>query len=452
MNTPLHFLKLIIFVSTIVVVGRALLSLISLNKTMPVKSIPNLPASFLLGSTAITLTALPLSIAGIATSLWTFWLTAGVIMAIALWRIRQTPHATDGMHERNACAWSWLEISFFALLAALLVCNYLFAITQPDYDIDMVAHILMKSKILTDSTYRDAIYLRDPVFALVHGNYPPLPVFLYSFMFLFGLEGTGDFQAINYFILFMLGLTLHSTLRKHIPVWQSLLWTFIFLSTREFIRNQYIMSSNDILLSLALLTITLIFLNTDKKDSPLQTPLFAILAVAALLIKSDALPFIAILLTAMSVQARRFPTRTILIILAVTGPWLIFRTMLPDPGEGGEHAIKNITNMLSLTNLPLALKACWQAVSSGWHGFFLIGALSWPFLLHQGRVGTIALTTAAVFVIYTIVIWIMIPQAPSYVPGFLRLISHIYPIVFLLTVLSLYPTQEKLHTNRSPHL
>jgi hypothetical protein len=364
----------------------------------------------------------------------------GIVGGAAVLFKRKPEHGTS-------LPWTWYEFIALSFFALLLTANFLMISSYPQFDIDMIGHILMKAKILSDSSYAGAVYFHDPAFATAHNNYPPLTVFLHSFMFLLGLNSIADYHALNYITLFLISLAMHTALRSRIGILQSLAWSFILISTADYLQSPFLVSSTDIYFSLAVLLTSLTFLNTKPGTNIRENTLFSLLCACTLLIKNDAVLFIGLITLGLWIKGRRFPVQHLLIMAVLAGPWMIYRMTLPDPGAGAELMLKHLGSSLLPQNLPRLFQDISSVLTQGLNRIFLISLFAWPLLFRHKNLrllmGCVILTVIA----YTLLVWGAIPLAvKDDAVGLLRLWSQVYPLALFITALSLNsPAKQDQH-------
>ena len=389
----------------------------------------------MLGSGALCILVLPLSILGVKTQPWMLLIAGGIVGGAAVLFKRKPGYGTS-------IPWAWYEFVALGVFAVFLTANFLMISAYPQFDIDMIGHILMKAKVLSDSSY---VYFHDPVFATAHNNYPPLTVFLHSFMFLLGLNSIADYHALNYTALFLLGLTLHTALRTRIGILQSLAWCFILISTADYLQSPFLVSSTDIYFSLAILLTALAFLNTKPESNAYENTLFSLLCACTLLIKNDAVLFIGLITLGLWIKDRRFPARHLLIMAVLTGPWMIYRMTLPDPGAGAELMLKHLGSSLLPQNLPRLFQDISGVLTQGLNRIFLISLFAWPLLFRQKELRILMACILLTIFAYTLLVWGAIPlAAKDDAVGLLRLWSQVYPLALFITAMS-------LNTMTKPH-
>ena len=430
MNPAIHILIFILFISGLLGAGRLILNMLTPARRRK-HTLDELPLAFILGAAAVSIITLPLSIAGITTQLWMLLVIAGTILIAR----KMFPSKHERKNDLSLFPYELIALGAFAFL---LLMNFLITITTPQFDIDMIGHILMKAQIVAGGSYANAVYLHDPVFATANNNYPPLTVFLHAFMILLGLNTTADYQAVNYILVFFLGLTLHATLRTRIHAAQSLAWCFVLISTGEYLNSQFLISSTDILLALAILVIARTFLDNNEDAGHSHNILIAVLCACALLIKNDAIIFTGLITAGLWIRQRRFPGRHLLIMTGLLGPWLIYRTTLPDPATGSEHMLKHIQDYLLPANIPYLIQTITSVLTRNLYGIFLILPVVCLFLRKNKDVQILTACVMITLLAYIIMIWGMIPLGIKYeTPGLMRLWSQVYPLTLLITALTL---------------
>jgi len=431
MNLMLHTLTFILYLAYILFLGRMLLRIIAPPQRTH-NIIEWIPTAFMLGSGALCILVLPLSILNIKTQLWMLLIVGGIVVGAA---------AIFRREEKNSpfIPWDTYEFLAFGVFALLLTANFLMVSAYPQFDIDMIGHILMKAKIMSDSSYAGAAYFQDPVFASAHNNYPPLTVFLHSFMFLLGLNAVADYQALNYIAILFLALTLHTALRSRIGSLQSLLWSFILISTGEYLKTQFLISSTDIYFSLAIFLAALAFLNTKPDSRSGENMLFSVLCACTLLIKNDAIIFIGLITLGLWLKDRRFPSRHLLIMAILAGPWMIYRMTLPDPDAGAEFMLKHLSAYLLPQNLPHLLQVVVNILTQALNLIFLISLCTWPLVFHRKDLRILMACIFLTLLAYIILVWGAIPLSfNDEAPGLMRLWSQFYPLILFISALSLH--------------
>jgi hypothetical protein len=426
----LHAITFLLFLTFIIGLGRAILFLIDADKSRE-DFTGWMPAAFLFGAAAITLTSLPLSMLGIKTQGWMLIIPA-VITATMSVRSPRTAAVQSST--------PFIEIIMFGAFMLLLTTNFLVAITYPYFDIDMIGHIMMKGKIIADSSYATAFYFHDPVFASASNNYPPLTVFLQGFMIQLGLGGIADYQAINYFIVLLMAMAFYNALTPYTGKAQAFAWCFILISTAEYLRNQFIMSSTDVFVALAILLITKTFLTLTPRASAPQCNLFSLLCVSGLLIKNDAALFIGLITLCLWIKDQRFPFRHISIIVLMLAPWLLYRSGLPNLDIGPEYMVKHFFSCLSTSHLPMLYETIMITLTKHLYLLFLFLPIAWALLIRGKNLNLIMLSISISSVSYIIIVWgiISLGMGPA-VPQLMRIFTHIYPPLLMLIAIGLNP-------------
>jgi hypothetical protein len=430
MTITLHIITFLLFLAFITGLGRAILFLIDTDKSRE-DFTGWMPASFLLGGSAITLTSLPLSMMGIKTQWWMLIIPAVITAAMSVKKNR-----TAANQPRTP----FIEIIMFSIFTLLLTTNFMIAITYPYFDIDMIGHIMMKGKIIADSSYASAFYFHDPIFASASNNYPPLTVFLQGFMIQLGLGGIADYQAINYFIVLLMAMTLYNALTPYTGKAQAFAWCFILISTAEYLCNQFIMSSTDVFVALAILLIAKTFLTVTPRASTPQCDLFSLLCVSGLLIKNDAVLFIGLITICLWIKDQRFPFRHIGIMALILAPWLLYRNGLPNLDIGPEYMVKHFFSCLPTSLLPILYKTIMTTITKHLYLLFLFLPIIWALLIRGKNLNLIMLCISISAVAYIIIVWgiTSLGMGPA-VPQLMRIFMHIYPPLLMLLAIGLNP-------------
>lgn len=389
--------------------------------------------SCLTGAALMSLLAWPLSAIEIAVGPW----IAGVVILIAV----LSRFIPVDQKQTAAPQWTLYETVFFSLGGLLLLGNFAIAAAFPQFEIDLVGHILMKSKILADDTYGAAFYFHDPMFASAHGRYPPLSVFLFSVPMQLGVTSVTAFLAVSYAIIFLTGLILHEALRHWIPRWQSLAWVFVFYSTEQFLGAQYLISSTDVLLGLALLLAGLCLIRPADHESTWQ-PVFALCLSLALLIKTEAIVIVTLMMAATGIREKRWPWKELLFISMIAGPWHLYRLTLPQPGNGGEYALENLSRIFQWGTLEDMTRTAWDILNKRWNHIFLALPFLCLFLKKVPGARSLWAVVLLTVVSYFVMIWAIIPITPGYSTGFLRLLVHVYPLAIVLAATALAKTLD----------
>jgi hypothetical protein len=444
------FLKILsvsmLFIALISGLGFLALSLVRkalhMNGGDRLLSFNDWPAAFTLGGLFHCLLAFALSALGVMSAAWHFFalfmvfLAANAIIPAAA-SIQNTERSPTPADKRP---WiNHLPAITFTIMAFFFTANCLLTMTFPQFDIDMVAHILMRSKVLTDSTFMDAFFFHDPVFANVHANYPPLAAFLFNLMFNIGINDIGGYNLTNYVVVFLCAIALNAFFKEQgILALQRSLWTTIFLSTGEFIGSQFIMSSTDILLSLAILLSTIALIKCLQKNSAQDSLMFSFFTAAALLIKTDGIMFAVLATGILGFRRPRALTKHLVLLAVIIGPWYLFRLTLPDPVTGPESVLRgfHVTNLIPTASM--ALKTAAQVMARHWYAMFLI---VWPVLIlarknRRDIFLPLAILIGGMMAAYGFSMWSYIGKIPSFQSTFLRLLVHTYPLAVLAVALA----------------
>ncbi len=440
----------LLFIGSVSCLGFLVLSsirkLVHPHAPLALVSLGSWPDAFMAGAAAYTCLAFPISLLGLHISGWYFFLLcAGLMILESRHNVRQeqiTPLVNPGRP-------SWLSLApaaAFIAGAGVLGINYLLMTAFPQFDIDMIAHILIKSKILTDSSYNNAFFFRDTVFANVHTNYPPLPTFLFNLMFNFGLHETSSYILTNFFITLFIAISLNTFLEKHrLPPLQRSFWIMITLFTSDIIHSQFIMSSIDLPLSLTILLASLALIRTIESDDPWDQTLFSLWTGVALLIKLDALIFFGLSTLILIVYRPGFLVRHLLIITTIAGPWYLFIHSLPTPVSCGEDPFfKTISLSTLTTSAPMAFQTAFDVVLHHWNALFLI-VIPATFIL-LWRTGykwlPLIIILGGLTGAYGFAMWSYIGAIDAYRNTFFRLLIHVYPLAIALTALACANTRK----------
>lgn len=442
----IHFLRTIIFLCSVCALGLQIYLFIGFlckaDKEKRAIGIKELPLFFILGSGVYAFCAMFLSISGIKSNLSHFWL-----LFAALSLINIVLYFKKGEIDYRAVILNPRPIAFVFLgILTLLTLNLILAMAFPQFDIDMLGHILGKAKLLTTDTYKDSVFIHDPLFANLHSRYPPFVPMVFNLMFLFGADTIACYQIVNYFILLLLGISVYGYLKKRLPLWQGILWFFILLSTKEYLYSQYIIDSTDVLLSLIFLLVILWLKEIYEKKDTFSLTILAVLTGLATLIKNEGIPFSIIVGLTFALVLRKKFARYLLIYFILTLPWIFYRQTLPlSSSPNSESLIRSAAILTSLGNFKYALALCVKILSQSWNLLFVIWIPSFLILLtsrYRKEALFCSFLTAAMLLLYIIIISVHVDRAVTYDKGFLRVLSHLYPIVFILAALATYTLQE----------
>ena len=146
------------------------------------------PLYFVLGALGYTVYGSLLSINGVMLSVFSFIVFASIVLVVVLglYRLR----VKKIFKCKFSCFGKVTKSDFilwivFVGIVGLVVSKMLQRMAFPSFDIDLFGHLLSKAKIFLFTTYKDAFFLHDPLFANLHSNYPPLFGIFYNLLFLF---------------------------------------------------------------------------------------------------------------------------------------------------------------------------------------------------------------------------------------------------------------------------
>jgi hypothetical protein len=246
------FIGVFIFIAAVCFLGflvQAVIASLCKNTDRAKVGLRHLSLFFALGAGSYTFWELFFSFSGLKSQITHFLALCFVLLLINftfhLKRLKTLFLPRFGLGRvKPLVALSW------GIILLLCLASLLMAMAFPQFDIDLLGHILIKAKVLTSDTYKTSVFFHHPLFANLHSRYPPFGAIFYNLLFLFRGKTLACYQIVNYFIFFLLGLSIYLYLKDRIPTWQNMAWLFIFFSTRAYISSQFIMDSTDITLSL----------------------------------------------------------------------------------------------------------------------------------------------------------------------------------------------------------
>ncbi|MFH1678358.1 MAG: hypothetical protein ABH914_01925 [Candidatus Omnitrophota bacterium] len=452
------FLASILFIFCIIVYGF-LVDLILIGFSNPGKrpfaiimpSFSKLPLYFALGAALYTFWATLLSINGIKLTLLKFFISVILLMLFniflygpSFWKNRRP----DKMLYRISAikAADWFVIMIVSMIVILCILKMLTQMAFPSFGIDLLGHLLSKAKILLYSTYKDSFFLHDPLFANLHSNYPPMFGIFYNLLFLFvGGALNSCYHIVHIFILFSIGYAIYIFLSQRISKVQAVIWFFIFISAKIYMAR--LMDGADVFLSLFFLLAACEFYRFLDTGRIYHVLTFAILSAGGVLLKNEGLIFAALAAIMILLYPRQelckkkfYKAIFLLILAALTVPWLFYRFTLPAPDETHENLLMNFNLVSSLPYLPSTTAAFVKLLFSWfWHGIFIL----WPaaFVLFfkqkaQSRMLSLSLLAFGQLASYLLIFWACYGKMiQDHIGGIARLMAHCYPIA-LITVAS----------------
>ena len=130
----------------------------------------------------------------------------------------------------------------------------------------------------------------------------------------------------------------------------------------------------------------------------------------------------------------------LLIWLAIAIPWLIYRRTIPEYCSTPEVLIKTVNITKIFQQIKYAFNGIFPLLIKWWNFAFVLWIPS-LFVLLKGRhrkEGIIfSLISSILFFLYFMVIAFIIDRAVKCEIGFRRILSHIYPMVFICVVLAI---------------
>jgi len=434
------FIKTLVFLCSICLLGffaNEVIAYICGNKNKYRVGLFGLPLFFMLGAGAYTFYEMFFSMSGIKSSIANFILLLAVFFLINIvFCFRHKEPMRCFSLPRKAI----LPAIIILIILIPLVINLLMAMAFPGFEIDMMAHFLFKAKLFTAETYRSSIFVHDALFENMQSRYPPLVAMFYNLLFLFGGNTVSSYQIVNYFILFLLGLcVLGYFINKGFPLWLSITCFFIFIYTIEF-SFQYIIDTNDVLLSLGfLLSVIWLFKFQERRDT-YSLALCAVLTGIGMLIKKEALVFSLIMVFILFwLNKKRLPIY-ILIWSLIAVPWLIYRRTIPEHCTTPEFLIKtmNITNIIG--HIRYESCAIFPLIIKWWNSVFVLWIILFSILLkskYKKEIIMFSLISIVIFFVYFIVIACIMDRVIKFELISRRILSHIYPMVFICVALGI---------------
>jgi hypothetical protein len=501
------FIGVFIFIAAVCFLGflvQAVIASLCKNTDRAKVGLRHLSLFFALGAGSYTFWELFFSFSGLKSQITHFLALCFVLLLINftfhLKRLKTLFLPRFGLGRvKPLVALSW------GIILLLCLASLLMAMAFPQFDIDLLGHILIKAKVLTSDTYKTSVFFH-PLFANLHSRYPPFGAIFYNLLFLFRGKTLACYQIVNYFIFFLLGLSIYLYLKDRIPTWQNMAWLFIFFSTRAYISSQFIMDSTDITLSLYFL-LAVFFIPTlqnrnlettergdvsvgtasdaslgtgwhsapkgglnrgsgfdaprgsilelrKDKDSYNLTMLMMLLGFSTL-VKNEALVFSVIAMVMAFWLGKKMALRYIWIWLLIALPWLFYRYSLPDVILSPELLIKGINAIPSLCDISVALQLVFGVLINQWNAAFMLLFPALAILAMTRDYKKVAAVFFSVIVslifIYALVIWLHIGRADSFERnGFFRILSHVYPMAIICLALAsakLLPQKKRIASN-----
>jgi len=363
----------------------------------------------------------------------------GLLFAICIWK-RQPP-VPFAMSRRSSLASCLLVLVPIALTFFTLVDGAATILDHPQVDQDMVAHILIKGKIIAHEGLWDSPYFNDPEFANMHSRYPLFAAVIYGSFFQWGPGNFASYLFTNYLVVGGIAAALYSWLRNSTSPFIAALWTTIYITAPDFIYSEFIMSSLDIMLAAAFFCAARHFYEWEISGDNRQLCLAAVFAGAAMLIKDDALIFsLALLSVAALSGARRALWSPTLIWLAIALPWMIVSRRFPDAASGPLSVVASSSLSASLPNLAHALRGIKDNMIYTWHGVFMIAPVVLILSLFRKRnLGITRLLTAILLTLfaYCVIIWLYVGKVDEFLQTFFRLLLPMYPVTLACIAVAL---------------
>lgn len=438
----IHFVQTIAFLGAVSLSGILVYLAIcrfSKDRKEVILNFSQLGLMFILGGGAYTFFEMGLSILGVKSSLWHFGLLTVLVAAAngVLYLGGQRPEIKVGIFLRGRQA--GMERLVIAIVVIALCGNLLLAMALPRFDIDLVAHILMKAKLFTTDTYKSSVFLHDAVFANVQSRYPPFVGMVYNLLFLFGGHTVSCYQIVNYFIFLMLALSVYTFLKARLPLWQARAWLLVFISTASYISTQFILDSTDVLFSLSLLLAVFSLLEFSQTGSRFSLLMLAVLAGMSTLIKNEGLFFSLVVLALVVWQGRAAVWRNLAPFLIIAAPWTCYRFTLPNPLTGPDQILATANIFGSLRFLPQALLTAGNILLEKWNAVFVLWLATAALLLksrYRKECIVFSVVSGALLLAYLVMTWLYIGRIPSYANTFFRVLGHIYPMAFICVALA----------------
>ena len=404
-------------------------------------SISGFPNFFLMGTGIYTAFELFFSMLNIPAALSHFWLLFFIFSTLNFWLYTQkgnlTPYSFSFSWKNKYFILSTLSFLFISfLLSVKLILNMSF----PEFDIDLIAHLLMKAKALHLDTYASALYFHDPAFSGMHARYPPWIGMTLNLMMLFGGEGIACYQIINHFIFFAIGWSLFNFLKQYISIPLCCASFFIFISTREFLSSQFIIDSLDVTLSLGFLLTSIDIINSFKDPHPSNLYEAGLYAGICALIKNEGLVFFILSFGLLFIYHRKKAVAFAGAAAAIALPWWLYSFHLTDLSTRPENFAQLQFFMQSITTfIPMTLIA-FKTFLLKWNGVFLLIVFAF-FMLRKSKfkleVNIFSFMTISMIAIYFIMVWPQIGRTSMFQNTFSRIIGHVYPMAFICVWLAL---------------
>ena len=420
------------------------------------------PLYFALGAAVYTVPAMFLSINGVQLSV--MWFLALVVLVLVLnvcvWGgALLKPRAATGIpfrerpsRSRNGIFSGIFVFAVIAAIAVLVAWKTAMKVAVPSFGIDLMAHLLIKAKILLHTTIKDSIFFHDPVFAHMHVKYPPMFAVFYNLLFLFiGGAFNGYYHVVNGFILFLTGYAVYGFLAERIPRPQAALWFFIFVSAWYYMGSN-LMEGSDLFLSLFFLVAAVELLRFVTGGRLYNLLTCAVTAAGGALMKNEGLMFAAFILFILAAcrafspggmrRAVREASLFLVVVAVMVLPWLVYRTGLPEAGLFHLKMIREAGFVEYLPYLVATSSVFFRNLFSPiWSGVFILwSVMCIVFIRYCARSGALvfALLALGQLAVYFTIFWLTDGAVIRYnfsASGLTRVISHCYPIVLMTVAL-----------------
>ncbi len=435
------------------------------------------PKYFLLGAAVYAFLASLLSMCGVMLSLKVFLAQAALLAGLLMIsegtgvfaRVKFTYAVFDRQRSSRESIMIYVLFAAVGLFCILKLINHL---AFPSFNIDLLGHLLSKSKILLHETYASSLYFHDPLFANLHSNYPPLFAVVYNLLFLFvGGPINSAYQAVNTLLLFFLAWSVWEFLAGRMPPERAACWSLIMISAK--IYAEPIMDGADLFLSLFFLAMAVEAYRYMDTDDPYHALTAAVLAAGAALLKNEALTALVIIFGFMIIEkcvglslrapkgrsnlkreVASLPTENIraprndkvgyMVVALVLGfivPWTLFRLGLPTPDETHEHLLIQKAGLFSGQQFLATVAVFFKLMRSNyWSGAFLLFALAVVLQarnLARGRFALFPLFVVSQILVYGIVIGLSYGNNLSpHIAGVARLLAQVYPLAWVTVALA----------------
>lgn len=405
-------------------------------------SLLNVPIYFILGIGLYTFTGMFFSFLGIKVNIYYLYALIGILYAclLLLLYVKRLKFADILFFKRPVWRPFYLiVIALFVLMLLPLIFNLIMTISFPQYDIDMIGHILMKAKIIASDSYKHSIYINDELFANIHSRYPPYAGIYLGLLINNFNDAIMPYQFLNYLILLFLAASIYTYLKNKVTLAESIIWFFVVISTNAYISSQYIIDSIDVLLSLFLFTAVFYLIEYARDNDSYNIVITSVLTGCCTLIKNEGILFAVIMSVVIIFFNRRAFLKYIIIILVISLPWLIYRNFIPDPAQGPERLLITANIAESAKHIKHTLFVVSNILLNKWNFMFPASVIA-SLILLKGRFKKEALTYFLFVCVtlcgYVFVIWLHTGKTPFFAAGFFRILSHIYPMVIVISALA----------------